>query len=49
MLRSLQPDRNPVAEAMVWCIEHADAGEENTECMAKSLPILETPVIKKVA
>lgn len=49
MLRSLQPDRNPVAEAMVWCIEHADAGEEIIDCIAESLSILETPVIKKVA
>ena len=25
MLRNLMPDRNPIAETMVWCIEHADA------------------------
>ena len=41
MLRGLQPDRTPVAEAMVWCIEHADAGEEIIECIAESLSILE--------
>jgi len=40
-LRSLLPDRNAVAEAMVWCIEHADSGEEIVECLAESLSILE--------
>ena len=33
--------RNAVAEAMVWCIEHADSGEEIVECLAESLSILE--------
>merc|ERR1719309_1919321 len=48
-LRSLLPDRNAVAEAMVWCIEHADSGEEIVECLAESLSILETPTVKKIA
>jgi len=33
----------------VWCIEHAEAGEEIVECIAESLSILETPPAKKVA
>ena len=33
--------RNAIAEAMVWCIEHADSGEEIVECLAESLSILE--------
>jgi len=49
MLRSLVPDRNTIAEAMVWCIEHADSGEEIVECLAESLSILETPTVKKIA
>ena len=33
--------RNTIAEAMVWCIEHAESGEEIIECLAESLSILE--------
>ena len=33
--------RNTIAEAMVWCIEHADCGEEIVECLQESLAILE--------
>ena len=33
----------------VWCIEHAEAGEEIVECLAESLGILQTPIAKKVA
>jgi hypothetical protein len=33
--------RNGIAEAMVWCIEHADSGDEVIECLAESLSILE--------
>ena len=49
MLRNLLPDRNPIAETMVWCIEHAEAGEEVVDCIAESLSILQTPLTKKVA
>merc|ERR1719211_955220 len=49
MLRNLMPDRNPLAETMVWCIEHAEAGDEIVECIAESLSILQTPLAKKVA
>ena len=49
MLRNLLPDRNPVAETMVWCIEHAEAGSEIVECIAESLSILQTPLTKKIA
>ena len=49
MLRNLLPDRNPIAETMVWCIEHAEAGGEIVECIAESLSILQTPLTKKVA
>merc|ERR1711997_1188787 len=49
MLRNLMPDRNPLAETMVWCIEHAEAGDEIVECIAESLSILQTPLAKKIA
>lgn len=49
MLRNLLPDRNPVAETMVWCIEHAEAGEEIVDCITESLSILQTPLTKKIA
>jgi U2-associated protein SR140 len=35
MLRTLMPDRNPLAETMVWCIEHAEAGDEIVECISE--------------
>ena len=49
MLRNLMPDRNPIAETMVWCIEHADAWEEIVECIAESLSLHQTPAAKKIA
>ena len=49
MLRNLMPDRNPLAETMVWCIEHAEAGDEIVECISESLSILQTPLAKKIA
>lgn len=49
MLRNLLPDRNPIAETMVWCIEHAEAGVEVVDCIAESLGILQTPLTKKIA
>eukprot|EP00096_Caligus_rogercresseyi_P001021 TRINITY_DN1160_c0_g2_i2.p1 TRINITY_DN1160_c0_g2~~TRINITY_DN1160_c0_g2_i2.p1 ORF type:complete len:614 (+),score=187.37 TRINITY_DN1160_c0_g2_i2:180-2021(+) len=49
MLRNLVPDRNPVAESMVWCMEHADAGEEIVDVITESLSIQETPLGRKIA
>ena len=49
MLRNLMPDRNPLAETMVWCIEHAEACDEIVECISESLSILQTPLAKKIA
>ena len=49
MLRTLVPDRNPLAETMVWCIEHAEACDEIVECISESLSILQTPLAKKIA
>ena len=33
----------------MWCIEHAEAGEEIVECIAESLSITQTPLAKKIA
>ncbi|XP_014235371.1 U2 snRNP-associated SURP motif-containing protein [Trichogramma pretiosum] len=49
LLRTITPERIKVAEAMVFCIEHAEAAEEICDCIAESLSILQTPVNKKIA
>ncbi|KAG0422520.1 hypothetical protein HPB47_001663, partial [Ixodes persulcatus] len=49
MLRGLTPERPKIVEAMIYCIEHADAAEEIVDCITQSLSILETPLHKKVA
>ena len=43
------PDRNPIAETMVWCIEHADAWQEIVECISESFSLPQTPTAKKIA
>lgn len=48
MLRGLTPRRSDVAEAMLFCLTHADAAEEIVECITESLSILKTPLPKKV-
>ncbi|XP_051156379.1 U2 snRNP-associated SURP motif-containing protein isoform X1 [Leptopilina boulardi] len=49
LLRNISPERIRVAEAMVFCIEHAEAAEEICDCITESLSILQTPVNKKIA
>lgn len=49
MLRNLTPERAKIADAMVYCIEHAEAAIEIVDCIAESLSILQTPLPKKVA
>lgn len=49
LLRNITPERIKVAEAMVFCIEHAEAAEEICDCIAESLSILQTPANKKIA
>lgn len=48
VLRELTPDRTKIAEAMVWCLDHAEAAEEVVDCIAESLSIIQTPIPKKV-
>ncbi|XP_055538676.1 U2 snRNP-associated SURP motif-containing protein isoform X2 [Wyeomyia smithii] len=49
LIRHLTPERQKIADAMIFCIEHADAAEEICECIAESLASTETLVKKKVA
>uniref|UniRef100_A0A3P9NW85 U2 snRNP-associated SURP motif-containing protein n=1 Tax=Poecilia reticulata TaxID=8081 RepID=A0A3P9NW85_POERE len=49
MLRGLSPRRGDVAEAMLFCLNHAEAAEEIVECITESLSILKTPLPKKIA
>ncbi|XP_074604810.1 U2 snRNP-associated SURP motif-containing protein isoform X2 [Brevipalpus obovatus] len=49
ILRNLTPERAKISEAMVFCIDHADAAEEVVECIAESLSLSETPLHKKIA
>ncbi|XP_077365063.1 U2 snRNP-associated SURP motif-containing protein isoform X1 [Festucalex cinctus] len=49
MLRGLTPRRGDVAEAMLFCLTHAEAAEEIVECITESLSILKTPLPKKIA
>ncbi|XP_057190523.1 U2 snRNP-associated SURP motif-containing protein isoform X1 [Triplophysa rosa] len=48
-LRGLTPRKSDIAEAMLFCLTHADAAEEIVECIAESLSILKTPLPKKIA
>ena len=47
MLRGLTPRRGDIAEAMLFCLTHAEAAEEIVECVTESLSILKTPLPKK--
>lgn len=49
MLRKLTPERSKIADAMVYCIDHAEAADEISECIMESLTIMETPLFKKLA
>ncbi|CAB4020463.1 U2 snRNP-associated SURP motif-containing -like, partial [Paramuricea clavata] len=49
MLRELISERSKIAECMTWCIDHAEAADEISDCMSESLSILETPLTVKIA
>jgi len=49
LLRELNPERARVADAMVWCLDHAESAEEVVDCICESLAILQTPMHKKIA
>ncbi|XP_067852916.1 U2 snRNP-associated SURP motif-containing protein-like isoform X4 [Heptranchias perlo] len=49
ILRGLAPHRNDIGDAMVFCLNNAEAAEEIVDCIAESLSILQTPLQKKIA
>ncbi|XP_075717583.1 U2 snRNP-associated SURP motif-containing protein isoform X7 [Rhinoderma darwinii] len=49
VLRGLTPRKNDIGEAMMFCLNHAEAAEEIVDCIAESLSILKTPLPKKIA
>ncbi|XP_043913231.1 U2 snRNP-associated SURP motif-containing protein-like [Protopterus annectens] len=49
ILRGLVPRRVDIGDAMVFCLENAEAAGEVVECIAESLSILQTPLQKKIA
>ncbi|KAJ1090513.1 hypothetical protein NDU88_003645 [Pleurodeles waltl] len=49
ILRGLAPRKNDIGDAMVFCLNHAEAAEEIVDCITESLSILKTPLPKKIA
>uniref|UniRef100_A0A158Q7U9 U2 snRNP-associated SURP motif-containing protein n=1 Tax=Elaeophora elaphi TaxID=1147741 RepID=A0A158Q7U9_9BILA len=49
ILRGLLPEKSSIADAMVWCVEHATCAKEISQCLHESLTIDETPLHKKIA
>ena len=49
ILRELTPEKQKIQDAMIYCIEHAEAAEEIVDCIVESLSLLETPLHKKIA
>lgn len=49
LIRHLMPERQKIGEAMIFCIEHADAADEICECIAQSIESPGTLMHKKIA
>ncbi|KAI8438904.1 hypothetical protein MSG28_011233 [Choristoneura fumiferana] len=49
LIRGLTPSRTAIGEAMAWCLEHAEAAGEVTQCLAESLAGEHTAPHKRVA
>ncbi|XP_017073069.1 LOW QUALITY PROTEIN: U2 snRNP-associated SURP motif-containing protein [Drosophila eugracilis] len=49
LIRQLTPERARIGDAMIFCIEHADAADEICECISESLSNLSTVASKKIA
>ncbi len=48
LIRALTPERAQIADAMLWCVEHAASAKEIADCLYESLTLDETPLHKKV-
>ncbi|XP_035233376.1 U2 snRNP-associated SURP motif-containing protein-like [Stegodyphus dumicola] len=49
LLRNITPEKYKIAEAMIYCIEHAEAAEEIIECIGEAIASPEAPLYKKIA
>ena len=49
LIRNLTPERTKIGNAMIFCIEHADAADEICECLSESLANPRTLPSKKIA
>ncbi|XP_075165473.1 U2 snRNP-associated SURP motif-containing protein [Haematobia irritans] len=49
LIHYLTPERSRIGDAMIFCIEHADAAEEISECIAESLSNPSTLASRKIA
>nr|XP_020454418.1 U2 snRNP-associated SURP motif-containing protein-like isoform X1 [Monopterus albus]XP_020454419.1 U2 snRNP-associated SURP motif-containing protein-like isoform X1 [Monopterus albus]XP_020454420.1 U2 snRNP-associated SURP motif-containing protein-like isoform X1 [Monopterus albus]XP_020454421.1 U2 snRNP-associated SURP motif-containing protein-like isoform X1 [Monopterus albus]XP_020454422.1 U2 snRNP-associated SURP motif-containing protein-like isoform X1 [Monopterus albus]XP_020454423.1 len=49
LLKELSPSREDIADAMLFCLERADAAEEVVGVIAESFSLLQTPLQKKIA
>uniref|UniRef100_A0A0A9XZ60 U2 snRNP-associated SURP motif-containing protein n=5 Tax=Lygus hesperus TaxID=30085 RepID=A0A0A9XZ60_LYGHE len=49
LIRHMTPERLKIADAMVFCIEHAEAADEICDCILESLSNPDTVLNKKVA
>uniref|UniRef100_A0A3B4A0Y8 Uncharacterized protein n=1 Tax=Periophthalmus magnuspinnatus TaxID=409849 RepID=A0A3B4A0Y8_9GOBI len=49
LLKELTPRRDDVGDAMVFCLQRAEAAEEVVGLIAESLSMLQTPLQKKIA
>lgn len=49
MLKELTPSREDIANAMLFCLERADAAEEVVGHITESFSLLQTPLQKKAS
>ncbi|XP_037946449.1 U2 snRNP-associated SURP motif-containing protein [Teleopsis dalmanni] len=49
IIHYLSPERSRIGDAMIFCIEHADAADEICECIAESLANPNTLATRKIA
>lgn len=49
LIHYLTPERTKIGDAMIFCIEHADAADEICECIAESLANPATLASRKIA
>lgn len=49
LLRNLTPERQKIADAMIYALNHANSAEEVAQCIAESLTAPEAPIHKKIA